>query len=199
MSVFSFSFINVDTSSKHPFFLKFYKIDKEFISFFKTRILAPYLAVFVSPKTILSRLSETNEQPLKRTGKKSSTMNLLLSFLHVSFIGNWRMLLIFIMLLAGAFGKRFYRRVSGYSPLPEPGPDMRFYSIWTLKFINPLQKHLNNRSNEYDIEKDNFFLWGNNPHFESIIRSAGFFYAYRVRVMPVCNTIISHNEVENHE
>ena len=195
LSVFSLSFISVSSSSNEPCFIKFYRLDKEFISFFKTKILAPYLAVFINTN-LLPGFNDSNNtpMPLKKPTKKEGVSKLLLSFFHISLMIDWRVLLTLLLTLSAmiaAFSVRkrsFGKKQRVYLN--------RYFSIWILKFINPLQKYLNNRSNEYDIEKDNYFLWGNDPHFESFIRSAGFFYAYKVRLIPANNTIKSHNEVK---
>jgi hypothetical protein len=57
-------------------------------------------------------------------------------------------------------------------------PDIVFYKNWILKFITPMEKCLQTRADEYDINPLSVVLWGKARTSDICnIPSAGFFYA----------------------
>jgi hypothetical protein len=54
-------------------------------------------------------------------------------------------------------------------------PDITYYKNWILKFITPMEKCIQSRSEEYDINPLNVILWGKTRTLDKLIPSAVFF------------------------
>ncbi|MFW6172241.1 MAG: hypothetical protein ACOC5T_00650 [Elusimicrobiota bacterium] len=129
-----------------------------------------------SESTSKSKPSENREN--KKNNKRPFNRLLFLTLNYVLFTGETY--LMFVMIVLMAFVGCVYK-ISGYGGSKETSKSsMRHYLLWRLLFLNPIQKSIYNRADEYDINPINKDIGqivpnGINPHFDDKSQECGFF------------------------
>lgn len=129
------------------------------VSFIKARILKPYLSVLVNIDSIDGFMAtpEGSSGPLKAAPVREKRNNKLIQqiFFILSTVIITQKDLVFLLiavmaLIASVSGSA----ICSKKDFIKTRMDFRmgYYISWILKFLNPLEKYLMNRSNEYDIE-----------------------------------------------
>jgi hypothetical protein len=162
------------------FFQLYNKIEPSVI--LKKISVNPYFAAFNFNKAtdkIRQRKDFSNNKrkntPVPAKKAKKSSFEFLL-FINTFLISNNGLLILFTMAFVSLCAiKKTWKQINTRSP--RKPPDIVFYKNWILKFITPMEKCIQTRSEEYDINPLRVVLWEKSRTLNDNIRGAGFFYA----------------------